>query len=202
MRKEFFEDIEGGTFYTCIGTYASGGILKLTTGSRDWKFIKPGTEEWESTHQRIFRMMKVELIKSEELPVSLPTNIDSLIENKIEFENQDDPVYTAEDYPVIATFIHNGADRKLSLHLVLYEDVYELKFGDGTFHYLENVFTDEKEAVNYIKENYKPGNKYYIRKIILELIDDRIIFSFIEKYRYDRFSEKEILSLLQNKLLK
>ena len=94
--------------------------------------------------------------------------------------------------------IESLPNKTLTIYIILMEDVYETKFGDGYFGYFETAFRSPADAVNFIKQKKSETHEftaYHIKITDVTLVDND--FRFISNFsRFDTIPINKVIELL------
>ncbi|MBP7077736.1 MAG: hypothetical protein KBB11_11870 [Bacteroidales bacterium] len=140
----------------------TSGFFVLFTNEPDpkWKFIIPGSERWDAYHQNIYYTHHDYEPCPDEISRNLPP-LPEVPEHTHMKWGDNFPVQKlhCSDYPFISAQISETGLNTLQYWIVLYEDLYESKFGDGTFLYFKGaVYEQEQEATTFAKTMNAKGS--------------------------------------------
>jgi hypothetical protein len=170
---EYFDDSWDSTnYYACINRHYIFSADR-NEPSPVWRFLPLNSSQWDAVHQRIYRNGRANPVKQEDLPPHLPPPPDTIPPEAL---NPPEPPLPepllAEEFPMLTEVLErlNGATQ--TIYLVLMEDGYESKCGDGKFHYPEAVFFDEATATRYKSPSHNDEwTRYHLRHGTIQLID-------------------------------
>ncbi len=103
---------------------------------------------------------------------------------------------TLKEFEDLAASFPSG---KLIIYIVLKEDVYETKFGDGYYAYFDNAFFSLKETVEYVNKKESETDQfveYHIRETDVSL--ENYELTFLSNFNhFDRLSKNEVIESLK-----
>jgi len=201
VKVVFFRDLDDGHMVFAVrGPFAHGGLFIswLDDTEPEWEALIPESPRWDSFHQMIFRAHRAEVFDVSELPPSLrsvpamPTG----------------PFPSAESYLAPEAAIPAGAYARVAalaspgpveVWVVLHEDLYETKLGDGRFHYMRSVHLSEVAAR---AEMANPGEweAFHLRTVAIEVEDGVFVFPGFAVQTYDHHKPEKVLEALEEVL--
>jgi hypothetical protein len=201
--KDWKDDI-----YFAVPDYGTNGIFKLNMyepGDKQWQYLPPHSEEWDSVHQYLFRNNNgIEISPFGghcNLP-DLPPVPDSPPEGwKEHFRGKAHG--KVRDYPQLNFLLSEEASRRKTVYLLLHEDQYETSFGDGKFLYLAGVFVDREAFLEHKSAREAQAgmwNAYHDRAFTLEWDDDFYYSNDFEMKTFDHYTFEETLKSLERRL--
>ncbi|QTN32946.1 hypothetical protein HZ994_11635 [Akkermansiaceae bacterium] len=208
MKEDMSDQItyygEGDTVYAAIGSFAHGGLFRLRYNPElRWDFLIPNSSDWDSSHQAIFRNYKLTEIRPEELPANLPPIPDSPAGSFDEEESASisETGIPADHYPVLHDALKAAGSGELQVFIVLEEDTYESKFGDGRFDYFEGAFFTEEAAQALVKSKERDWIRHHLLVDTIFLRDERISIRGTSREMFARHSLGEVAESLENLIL-
>jgi hypothetical protein len=190
---------DSSCFFVCIDRYYIFAADRKSKSPR-WEFIDPRGIRWDAVHQRIYRNGRADKVSKEDLPANFPPPPDSIPAEAINLPSlpKQAPLL-AKNYPAVAKYLSTFENKSVEIYVVLIEDLYESKFGDGKFHYPDCIFLDEATAQQYCSKNKNDNDDYHLRKCRLILDDGSISCEFF-KQSFDHIGGWEVLKLMNEKL--
>lgn len=86
---------------------------------------------------------------------------------------------------------------RATVYLILEEDEYETKFGDGLFHYPKEAFLDEAAASARRKELATKGRIYHLKVVEIEREESKNrIVADLRKQPHEKFTLADVVRLL------
>jgi hypothetical protein len=199
-----------------FGSYKEGShFFVLNKEGNDWDIVPDGSEQASSLYQQLCTWHDIELVYNDEpthiLPDWLPEipTLEELREVKsIKWaDNFDkDKTYPIEDYPKLLEMIKNNHSEEIPFYFVLTEDLYESRFGDGTFRYLEWASFNRSELESLMKELMAKNSKKYIgydcllKNHTLKIEGNRIDIPDFEPNNFEHYKKWKLLKLLEESL--
>ncbi|MGD2171373.1 MAG: hypothetical protein PVJ78_05200 [Gammaproteobacteria bacterium] len=207
MKMRFYKDWKDDIYFA-VPDYGTNGIFKLNMykpGDKQWQYLPPHSEEWDSAHQYLFRNNNAIEISPFgghcNLP-ELPLVPDPPPEGWKEHFREKAHAKVSE-YPLLMSLLSGKTSRRKSIYILLHEDRYETSFGDGKYHYLAGVFGD-REAFQEQKSarEAKAGvwDAYHDRYFTLEWDDDFYFSNDFEVKIFEHFTFEEALKSLERGL--
>jgi hypothetical protein len=164
MEKSDEQDVsyyyDGDRVLACIDR-GYGGIFhgRLTMKApEEWSFIVPGSLDWDSYHRNIYEGYHDFDPCPAETAADLPPLPPVPEYTRVSWHENFGPKepLEVEGFPKISEEISRSAEGLLRIFFILEEDLYESKFGDGTFlYYHHDVFLSEEEAAAYAYKQNK-----------------------------------------------
>ena len=201
LEIEYYDDSwDSNYFFVCINRYHIFAADR-TSKSPTWEYIDPRGYLWDAFHQRIYRNQRSDKIDKEEIPKNFPPAPDSIPESLLNLPPlPPQPPLLLKDYPVVKKYLENLSNHSAEIYVVLLEDLYESLHGDGKFHYMDSVFIQKTDALQYCGEKKTEFDFYHLRSCQLK-IDDEIISCEVASKSFDHISEERILDLLSEKII-
>lgn len=195
----WFRDDDSPTIYAVVDS----GIFRARPGAAEWAFSPRNSPDWDSTHQRIFWAGRVEELPCNPLEMPLPEPwAAAAAEAPRPWREHFLPLrpLDASAFPAVAARLRSAPERRLLVHVVLSEDLYETRFGDGKFCYLHDVCLDREEARRI--ESALPGelSESHYRSLTLQLADSVLAFDGFEPVMFDRWGVEEVVAALERRL--
>ncbi|MGA2548248.1 MAG: hypothetical protein ABSF43_17005 [Rectinemataceae bacterium] len=179
-----------------------------TTTDGGWRFVIPGSIEWDAIHQDIYYAhhnldpCPAELVKQLS-PLPPPPTF-----TPIKWEDNFKPVspIPAAELPALSAHIAASGASSFRFWFILEEDFYETYHGDGEFHYFHGRVFDNEEAAaaftNPRKENenewwYKHGSGFDARSVVFHIEGDRIIPGGCVQGRHDDFEIEDVIRRIE-----
>lgn len=198
----FFQDLEDENLvFACRGPSACDGLFmaNLEETEPEWETLIPDSPRWDDFHQQIFRAYRVQMLDPTDLPPSLQT-VPPIPVGPFPSAKS----YLAPDSPIpAATYPHAAArlaENSLTIYVLLHEDLYETKFGDGQFHYLRSVHLSEDKARAAIEKLTGEGSGCHLRTATIRLDDGVFAFPRFEVKLFDRHKAADVLAALDELL--
>jgi hypothetical protein len=199
----YFKDFDADILYACIGPMGGGGMFRLRDAPHAaWEFLVPESPDWDAIHQMIFRNHRVTSISVENLPAGMP-NIPEVPPGPFpEWTEYFAPKVKVREseYTAVARLFKIRPGVVVSVFVVLFEDQYESAFGDGVFHYFQDVFLTREEAETFIERNAKEWTQYHLRTISISITNEVFDFPDWKLERYDRYDVMEVLKVIEARL--
>lgn len=202
---EYFQNWDTQNFYACISASGLSGIFILVGHAAlnpQWKFLAPGSPDWDAQHQAIYRNPRVDRIPSDHVPSSLPP-LPPVPSGPFprwrDYFLPKEPLPVTR-FPAVANAVRRRTDQMLMVHVVLHEDLYETRLGDGEFHYLRAVFLDADEARRHAAENQNEWARFHLRQFALTVTSGCVAPSDYEPLLYDHFHLEEVLEQVEARL--
>lgn len=170
MSQELYTN--GSIYLAPIGDRAINGFWIISCNNpKTWKYEPVGSKFYDAAHQSIYRNQHdFYLVDFESLKDTLPS-IPTTYEPKVVAwsDNFPKPEFDKNKYPKIFQRLSQSPEKKMVFWIVLYEDLYESRFGDGKFLYYHKVFISEELATHYSLEHSKGNASYstHIKEIYL-----------------------------------
>ncbi|MBI3915733.1 MAG: hypothetical protein HY322_01840 [Betaproteobacteria bacterium] len=205
MEVEFFKDIESDAVYACVGAWASNALFRLRKpliGRRRWEFLTPGSPEWDAVHQGIFRNSRASKVSLDEFSYPLPPLPEIPRGPFPEWQDYFAPQkpIRASKYPSVTEFLKSRQGAPVTAYIVLHEDQYETAFGDGEFHYFQDVFLSSEEAQRYMDAHRGEWQQFHPRTMSVQLDRRTLVFPDFAPKRYDHYTPAEVLTALEARL--
>ena len=192
----WYRDWHGDFAYAARGPFARGGffIADLEDEDADWEFLVPDSPRWDSFHQWVFRACRVDRVEADALPEALrevpPT--------------PPGPYPAPESYVLPVTPLRASAALAarvpLTVYVVLLEDVYETRYGDGRFHYLESVHVDHAVAQQRARAATSAWRAAYVRQVQIDVHDGVVTFPGFARQPYDQHTPEAVLDGVETAL--
>lgn len=202
MDVKYYQDIESDAIYACVGAMAGEALFVMREPPAGaWEFVVPNSPEWDATHQGIFRNARVTAVKPEKaaaLPPLPPIPRGPFPEWKEHFLPRQ-PI-RASKYPRVARYFAAGRHERVTLYVVLHEDIYETSFGDGEFHYFHAVFDAREDAERLMGGKRGEWERLHLRSLTVRL--DRGTFGFpdFDMKLFDHYKPEEVLAAWEARL--
>jgi len=152
---------ERNLFLAAINDGANGFfVLFSDKPDAKWEFIVPGSVRWDSYHQNIYYTHH----DYEPCPDDIIRNLPPLPEvpDYTPMKWKDNFPVTkmyCSDYPFLSSKFSETDKDTLQYWIILYENLYESKFGDGVFLYFKGaVYEHEQEAKTFAKTMNAKGS--------------------------------------------
>ncbi len=143
-------DLDSGCIAGFLGSWGSDGVYVRTENS-GWKYYAPGSANWDSFHQMVYRNHRANRVTRAELAklgvAPPPSNPPAGATQATKWADNFTTELPLSEVPSrIVDIIRIRAPSPTRIYLVLKEDEYETGFGDGKWLYAESGFTNEEEA--------------------------------------------------------
>lgn len=198
--QQFFLNNDIGVIYAPVGDWGMGGFLVTAPGAEDWDFIPPGSNCWDSLHQKIYRNSDCSSIDPIKRGFDLPP-LPQLTQEQVRYpdpiEAARQEMFPAEHYPLVSQLLQDTPGAELTVFAVLEENLYETSSGDGCFRYLHEVLIGPEPPFEGVQT--KRSYAYHARTLRLHLQDGRLSFTAFEKGTFDHHEPKEVLDHLEKR---
>lgn len=205
---ELYETDDGTVVAFADG--AERGLLVFRAGS-GWSVFPRGGTDWDAYHQLVHRQHRATRLTREDLAQrGIPLPPTDRIAATPAVAWQDGFAARLDFRSVPATVLEEVRSRpggEASVHLVLFEDLYETAFGDGRFLYPETAFWDEAAALAFLRrkldeEARRPRDEVgrsYTRKAIRLRVDASrgVLFAELGIGEYEHYSLVDVVRLLR-----
>jgi len=136
-KTEYWET-EGGSILASVDSMRGSALLILRSDHKsgdDWEILERNSQRWNWFHQCIFRNHRADPISQERIKtlLQLPQIISVSETHPPEFFLTPKTPLFAKTFPTIRNYIQGSGKPSLPIYVVLLEDLYESKFGDGKF---------------------------------------------------------------------
>lgn len=201
----YYRNFDSEALYACVGPFALQGLFRFgrsSKGEAEWVFLVPGSPEWDSVHQSIYLNPRVESVQPAELPAGTPPVPEAPPGPYPKPESHYLPArpVRATEYPAVAALVESQAGQPLRVHVTLSEDLYETRFGDGEFHYLDDVFLSREEATLSADSQDQELSRVHLREISIAIRDGCFDFPLFDHRLFDRYRAEQVLERLEAKL--
>lgn len=195
---EYYDDTwDSSNYLVCFDRHYIFAI-RPKDAEPQWEFLHPDGARWDAVHQRVYRNSRADRINRDQLPANLPPPPDSIApELLLPLPPPPPEIFLRADYPNLDKRLQDR-DGAMPLYLVLMEDLYESRNGDGKFHYPETLYFSEEEAFRF-KATSDDDYAYYVRAGLAWLSGDEIECKMPCR-TFDHFSYGEVLRLAEAKL--
>ena len=195
---EYYDDTwDSSNYLVCFDRHYIFAIRPKDAEPK-WEFLHPDGARWDAVHQRVYRNFRADRINRDQLPENLPPPPDSIApELLLPLPPPPPEIFLRADYPNLDQRLQDR-DGAMPLYLVLMEDLYESRNGDGKFHYPETIYLSEEEAFRF-KATSDYDYAYYVRAGLAWLSGDEIECKMPCR-TFDHFSHGEVLRLAEAKL--
>ena len=168
------------------GLQGFDGIYRLFLGSgRDWEFCPNGTKAWDWYHQLVFLKGGAKPCDPWALGDPVPPIPESFPppERYIVRDPPEPEAPRATRGSSVFECIAAAPRGRLRVYVVLYEDLYETRFGDGTFRDFSAAFFEEEAAQAYITSKTQAASaesrklmEFHVRTVGLEARGGALVF--------------------------
>ena len=199
-------ETEGGNFVASLKSPVASGLLILRSGFKpddEWKLLPLNSPSWNWFHQCIFRNFRADEVPAERvrdlppLPAVLSLGEELPAEH---FLTPSKPLLSV-NYPAIVNYLDFHARTSITIHVVLLEDLYESKLGDGKFHDLNAVCLSAEETEACAKEiETERWYRAHRREMTLSTSEMNIAIPDFRLELFDTESVEEVLATLEKKL--
>lgn len=205
---ELFETDDGTVVAFADG--AGGGLLVFRAGS-GWSAAPRGGTVWDAYHQLVFRQHRAARLAPEDLArrgIPLPPTDRIAATPAVEWRDGFAARLDLRSVPAtVLDVLSSHPGREASVHLVLFEDLYETAFGDGRFLYPEAAFWDDAAALAFLRqketeEARRPRDEVgraYTRKVIRLRADASrgVLLAELGIAEYEHYSVVDVVRLLR-----
>ena len=195
---EYYDDTwDSSNYLTCFNRYYIFTIRPKDSEPK-WEFLQPDSERWDAVHQRVYRNFRADRINRDQLPANLPPAPESIAPELLIPPPPPPPeTFLRTNYAKLDERLqkHDGA---MPVFLVLVEDMYESRNGDGKFHYPEKIVFSEEEAYS-LKASSDDTYSYHVRAGLVWL-DGETIGCEVPCRTFDHFSYADVLRMADEKL--
>jgi hypothetical protein len=203
MDAAYFRDVESDAIYACLGPMGGTAIFRLYEGVREWEFLIPESPTWDDAHQRIYRNFRVTALRADELSTPLPP-LPPIPRGPFpewkEYFLPKGALLRVSEYPTVARLFKERNASAVTLFVVLVEDVYETAFGDGEFHYFDDVHLFEEDATRDMESKKQEWQRFHLRPVTIALEGETIGFPDWRPMLFDRYEPAKVLSALETRL--
>ena len=195
---EYYDDTwDSSNYLVCFDRHYIFAIRPKDAEPK-WEFLHPDAARWDAVHQRVYRNCRADRIDRDQLPANLPPPPDSIApELLLPLPPPPPEIFLRADYPNLDKRLQDR-DGAMPMYLVLMEDLYESRNGDGKFHYPETLYFSEEEAFRF-KATSDYDYTYYVRAGLAWLSGDEIECKMPCR-TFDHFSYGKVLRLAEAKL--
>lgn len=196
---QYFEDWDFERVYACLGTMGYDGVFRLETDPMHWEFVYPNSPTWYGVTERIYMGHRADWISNPEKIASfppLPPVPPKPYPSSESYKLPKTPLQAA-NFPNTAQWLRQSDNLERVLWVLLFEDLWETRNGDGKFQYFEDVFETKEETVRFPHGEDQP---YKVVSLSVRLAEDGTIefpgfsLSYAEHYEPEkvlrRFEEK------------
>jgi hypothetical protein len=163
-----------------------------------WEFLQPDSSRWDSVHQRVYRNFGADRINRDQIPAKLPPPPDSIAPELLIPPPPPPPeIFLRANYAYLDDHLQKR-DGAVPVFLVLLEDLYESRNGDGKFHYPEKLFFREKDAYS-LKDRSDDTYAFHVRAGLVWL-DGETIGCKMPCRTFDHFSYADVLRMAEANL--
>jgi hypothetical protein len=207
MEIKFYKDWKDD-FYFAVPDMGFKGIFKLNLykpGNKEWQYLPPQSDGWDSAHQYIFRQHDGIEIDPFELDFKLP-DLPPIPEPPPEGwkEHFREKAHArVNDYPHLFSALSDNSKRRLIVYVILYEDQYETSSGDGKFLYFAGAFTNRDTFLSRKNELDASAGHWYVyhaREFTLEWDEDFYFSNDFEVRTFEHFTFEDTLTSLERKI--
>jgi hypothetical protein len=194
------------------GLQGFDGIYRLFLGSgRDWEFCPNGTKAWDWYHQLVFLKRGAKPCDPWALGDSVPPIPESFPppERYIVRDPAEPEAPHAKQGSSVFERVAAAPRGCLRVYVVLYEDLYETRFGDGTFRDFSAAFFDEEAAQAYITSKAQAASpesrklmEFHVRTVGLEIRGDVLALDEGDSglSSFDHFTQRQVTDSLAESL--
>ncbi len=189
---------------------AGGGLLVFRAGS-GWSVLPRGGTDWDAYHQLVHRQHRAARLAPEDLArrgIPAPPTDRLAATPAVAWRDGFAARLDLRDVPApVLGELRSRPRREASVHLVLFEDLYETAFGDGRFLYPEAAFWDDAAALAFLRrkedeEARRPRDEIgraYTRKLIRLRADEAhdALLAELGIAEYERYSIVDVVRLLR-----
>jgi hypothetical protein len=200
MSKELYTN--DSIYVVPIGDNAMHGFWVIPCqGGEAWQYESVDSLFYDAVHQNIYRNRhdydRIDFESVKETLPELPTSYEYKRTNWA--DNFPEVIFNAEIYPNIYQKLVQEKEQKLAFWIVLYENGYESRFGDGVFLYYHKVFPTEELAEAYCLAYTKDYSYYYAKKKEVFITDGKVDFNKAKpQYHPDRYDLNVVLRDLED----
>lgn len=206
-----------------FGKYKSGSshYFRLKRDKSGWNIIPYVTTEWDSLDQYAWNGKEIDatITSNDELPDWLP-DIPTLEElqavpsvNWRDMQKEADS-FDANNYPYLKKYFIDNNLKVQQLYFALTEDVYESKYGDGTYRYLELASFGKQEIIDFVasckgEEHYdygdgRRGTNYshigFFKEHTIVFEEGKFYMPDFEPDTFEHYKFNELLKNIEEKL--
>jgi hypothetical protein len=180
-------------------------------GSSPWRYVVPGSIEWDDIHQDLFfahhDLDSYPPEQAAKLPPIPPVPSYKRIEWKDNFDSKGSLL--AASFPALARRIAGSPDSVVRFWFLLEEDRYETEFGDGLFLYFHGrVFDTEAAAREFVDQENKEsedkastgplGTRLYLKAFEARIAKALIRPTGYEPERHEHYSIEDLLIRIES----
>jgi len=206
--KTSFWETDGGNLIASVTSSIASALLILRAGFQpgdDWEILERNSPMWNWFHQCIFRNHRADPVEAERI-AALPPLPEAFFvgeERPAEYFHTPREPIPASKYPEVRNCIQATGDSSIPIHVVLLEDLYETKLGDGKFHDLHSVWLLESECraavVQIQKEEW---HRAHVRRMTIAIIGENVEIPDFKLELFDTEGVETIVDRLEERLAK
>ncbi len=201
VELDFYQDWSDETMvFAARGLFAHDGlfIAYLDDTEPEWEFLVPESPRWDSFHQQIFSAHRAVGLGPSELPPSLrevPPMPPGPYPSAASYLTPKGAI-PASRHPLTAGWAADGGE----VFVVLHEDLWETKRGDGAFHYLHKVFLSEAEARAEMAAGATEWSAFHLRTVAVRVVDGVFDFPGFSVETFDQHRPEQVVAALEGRL--
>jgi hypothetical protein len=171
---------------------------------KEWKFVAPGSIQWDSLHQNIFRNHHDYELCSEANIKQLPTLPDIPQYKPVEWRQNFGSTnsYSPSQFPNIFNHILKIKNKTLKFWVILYEDIYETAMGDGKFIYFhDEIFFAKDQVYNFLVEKItEVWRRFYKKMVVLKIVNENLVVMEGNPEMFEHYKLEEIFIRINSML--
>ncbi|MEN0063215.1 MAG: hypothetical protein AAGA48_13755 [Myxococcota bacterium] len=190
----FFQDLyDEDLVFAARGPAGADGFFLawLDDDEGGWEHLIRDSPRWDRFHQLVFRAHRAVPFEASQLPAELRTV----------------PPTPSGPWPAARSYL--VADRALpvsealraraplEVQVVLHEDLYETRLGDGRFHYLDSVHFDPVAAASRAAALSGPWSAAHQRVVRIEVDDEGATFPNYPVEPWDQHHAEQVLAAVE-----
>ena len=189
----YFDD--EGKILVSVGKWADEGMFILRNddaGDPYWHWLHRDSKRYSAFHQRIYNTFRADPLNEERIK-ALPA-----VPPPPPFVPMAPPIRVpakASDYPELSTVLKAAPGQKVNVWVILDEDLYESKYGDGIYYHFHAVCWSGTEAIERkFLVDLEEMAYGHVRPMQIHLMCESIEIDDLGNKTFDEFRYSQILA--------